>query len=747
MIEKLLEQGIHCMPLRKKSKFPALPSGYSTIDYSLNGISFEQAEEWDHKFPIDQGYGVAMFCGKASNITWVDVDTNDPEVAAIFPYSPLKKKGKTGLSIGYKYNPYIQNKLRIGVDDAAEKDFIEILNDGAYTVLPPSIHPETDAPYIWIGEDTLDFIDTNSLPELTTATLETVRYYYKKKYGDKFDSSSTSRKDVDLDGVFKSTDNRCAHGSHDRIVKKATQLVLNNTPIETAVKELVDYDNTHHLGITYFDDSSRGKDSSADPATNALRIISNIAHNINSNKKKKGERPNRIIDTPVPLGMRKEAPLVITEKAGVLPTNPKMPKITGKMKIFVDYLNKFALGDNSEAYLGAALAWLSMCVSSRYAIKINGQVTPCNLMIWDIIPSGMGKDAPQALLQKLLYKHNVLGANSYKSAPSILMGLNNVFVEKKGTKELLRKAQRENLMMIDECSSLFRIALQGETYQKDIIETLNTLFSRSSGFFAGDQSIDRGAKYGAAHNPYFTVLGFTTYDNFRELMGAKIIGNGFFERSLVFIKKTKGTYNKHPVKDEDMYFQLQNFTDFLMDKPIRLVDHGEIIPVEKEITTEVAYEEFPINGDAERYLSDYRERLYNFDAHEVDLAFYNRFVEIATKLALLHAVSEERAFASLEDVTWGVGVVEWAYANARPVYERIKEGSDIYEEAAKKIYIRLSKLDGNRATRSDIFINVRMKFAGSKSKFLTEVLEMDYFKTEIIDGTQWISLKPDSKFL
>lgn len=731
MFQKFLENGLHCLPLKPRSKFPALPAGYSTIDYSINGITPDEAEKWDSYFSLANGYGIAMFCGKASGITWIDIDTDDPEVAKLLPYSPIIKKGKTGESRAYKYNDFLNNKLRIGLDQGV-KDFIEVLNDGSYTVLPPSIHPETGLPYQWIGEENLDFYNVKNLPEITHKDLELVARYYERKYPN-LGVGNVHKKEIDLEGIFPALDGRCAHGSHDRLLRVASQLIHNNTPINVAVKELINYDKEHHVGVTYFEDKSRGKDSSADVETNALSFLSNIAKTINTQRIKQNIPPYKLIDSPVPLNLR--------TKENTKPKEKVLPAITGKMKTFVDYLNKASVSENNEIYLGASLAWLSMLVASKYAVKVKQFTTPANLMIWGILPSGVGKDSPQNLIQRLFMQHNVLGSCNYKSAPAILMSLTNKYIHKKGVQELARKAQRENLVLMDECSTLFRIVAAGENYQKDIIETLNTLFSRSNSYYAGDQSFERGANYGAAWNPYYTIMGFTTVENFHGLNGQNIVGNGFFERSLVFINEKKNPFNDNPYSDDDLFWELRNFTEKFMNMDVEYIHNGIEITPEKEILTEVHYKHFPISDEAVNAIHAYRKKMYQKECGPVDAAFYNRFAEIVTKLCLLHAVSDEKRHIDVSDVEWGVQLVEWCYSRSRPVFEGIKHNQDPYRVAFEKIKEYIEAQPNKLGHKRTIQQNIRFEPKGvRRGTFLKELIELGMFDVVVHDQKAYLKI-------
>jgi hypothetical protein len=746
-IQKYFDSGYHCIPIQRRSKARLSLGGLSNLELSKNGITEEQATEWDKLYPINKGYGVGVLCGEASGIIGADVDSDDKELLALMPPTPAIKVGAKGATFFYKYEDRFSSKIFIrpqsssGVKGAEQ---IEILTNGQYTILPPSIHATTGKPYYWKAEE-LWLLAPNELPSFDEQSIEKIHKYFAKKYGEDFTDAIDMGVDLHGGPWPSATENgvkRSAHGSHNRLKKFAANLLALDTPAFEAALSLVKYDVENHLDLPYFKDRTRGKDSSSpDPVQNAKSFYERIAASVNKKRLAEGMDAHVISEIrPLFEPTANEAPQdYLDPHKG---REKSLPAITGAMKDFVEYLNKASISENTEVYLGASLAWLSMLVASRFAVKTKAFTTPANLMLWGVMPSGVGKDAPQSLLQELLYPYNILGATNYKSAPALVMNLRNIFKETKSKEpELLRKAQRENLVVIDECSALFRIMAKGESYQQDMVETLNTLFSRSSGYYAGDQSIERGMKYGAAFNPYFTLLGFTTYDHFTSIDGTRIIGNGFFERSLVFIKNKKSPFNKNPERDSALFDKLKSFTDKYLSTPVNLVDFGEYVAPEKEITTEVAYTEFPISSQAEDALHDYRKAMYEKQGEDIDEAFFNRFGEIATKLALLHAVSDNAEEIGVSDVEWAIQVVEWCYATAWASLNRMKAGGeDLYSEAVSRIEKYLAKKPHRKAARSEVLRNVRFgPKSGSKSRFLTELIEMKILKSEAIDGVAFLS--------
>lgn len=51
---------------------------------------------------------------------------------------------------------------------------VDLIGPGRQTVLPPSIHPDSGAPYVWTGTETLEDVAPEELPELTPDIIDKV---------------------------------------------------------------------------------------------------------------------------------------------------------------------------------------------------------------------------------------------------------------------------------------------------------------------------------------------------------------------------------------------------------------------------------------------------------------------------------------------------------------------------------------------------------------------------------------------
>ena len=107
----------------------------------------------------------------------MDIDDDDlvDKVKHAIGSDQPAKKGKKGLTIfGVAPKELTNAKIRRTDENGKPKSApsVEILALGAQTVIPPSIHPDTDQPYEWVGQDILQ---SDSLPSITFGTVDEIR--------------------------------------------------------------------------------------------------------------------------------------------------------------------------------------------------------------------------------------------------------------------------------------------------------------------------------------------------------------------------------------------------------------------------------------------------------------------------------------------------------------------------------------------------------------------------------------------
>jgi hypothetical protein len=107
--------------------------------------SDEVFQAWRRDF---SGANIGLCLGKASGLMGFDLDTDDLAITALverlLPPTLLRKRGKKGCTYFYRYSSQRSRVLKVAGVQVAD-----ILVMGRQSVLPPSIHPDTNEPYIW----------------------------------------------------------------------------------------------------------------------------------------------------------------------------------------------------------------------------------------------------------------------------------------------------------------------------------------------------------------------------------------------------------------------------------------------------------------------------------------------------------------------------------------------------------------------------------------------------------------------
>ncbi len=155
---------LSALPIKQGTKRPAVKSWQS---YE-NTIPDEQIQqEWLLKYE-NHGIGLNLGTKLDDGFTLVAVDVDDDKlvepVQALLGNCPSAKQGKKGITFFAKAHSdcKLKSKTIKGGTDIGNIDF---LSSGRQTVLPPSIHPETNEPYVWVGSPICD-VGLETLPIL-----------------------------------------------------------------------------------------------------------------------------------------------------------------------------------------------------------------------------------------------------------------------------------------------------------------------------------------------------------------------------------------------------------------------------------------------------------------------------------------------------------------------------------------------------------------------------------------------------
>ena len=656
MYLKYYEAGYVPIPIRPNSKLPAVP-GFDK--WAHDGIPRKLVEEFEEKFPLSKGYGIGILLGSASNLCVVDIDTDDFKVMQTCPPSPFRRRGKKGEARFFKYNPDLQNRAFQGKDENGVKiGGVDILVERKYIIIPPSIHPETGKPYIWLTEDDLLFGDREDLLILTAEDVDRIGALY----GQDIESGETG---VDLEGNFISPDGiRCAHGSYHRIKRLACGLIAECEPLESAVEKLLSYDQRHHTPIGYFDDRRSHSDFGADRYSNATRLYGNLLKAVNQNRINKG------LSAQVP-AMRERLEINIEALRPQLEPDKtflKYPEPRGVMNEFVKYCELMGKGRQDALGLGGALTLMAGVCSNRYCSVVRGlRVTP-NLYVLNLGYSSFGKDVSQRLLDDLLKDTGMVGSANYRSGSAMVHDL---------------PKQQERVDLIDECSWLLKaMSDEKNSYQSEMVEILSLMFSRAGSRFNGIASVEHGGRKGAVWNPHISMLASTTPTGFKESVNSAMASKGLMPRFLTFFQKEIGDYKGATdiAYAEKVLKDLRESVNSILGVKKRI---GLIPPVNflannktkdfRDIDMGFKYEpiEIPFAPKAHAQWIEY-ERANHYKSaknpDEFESPFFGRFAELVAKVGLFDSISLGRKTIEQDSLEWAIALVEICWKNIRPMY-------------------------------------------------------------------------------
>lgn len=166
-------RGFRVLPLEPRTKRPAQElKGWP--GFASSPLSADKRAEFINRYP-DRGLGILTGTGLSDGyrLGAIDVD-QDALVAAVqvvLGSASCAKRGKKGLTIFVRYDEDLKSTKIV---DASGGGAIDVLLGAKFSVLPPSIHPETGTPYAWVGSALLD-IELAALPVIGRETLRLLR--------------------------------------------------------------------------------------------------------------------------------------------------------------------------------------------------------------------------------------------------------------------------------------------------------------------------------------------------------------------------------------------------------------------------------------------------------------------------------------------------------------------------------------------------------------------------------------------
>lgn len=611
--KKYFEAGIPVIPLRGK-----IPIVTGWQEWALRPQTEDELDVLIERYP-NANIGAVMGLWAIA----LDIDTDDERVLATIPYSPIRRKGKKGLIAIYKANQLPNNPGR---------EFpVELLGAGRQIVLPPSIHPETNEPYQWVGEE--DVLSFKDFPEITASQIKMVEAACKR--------NGIFRKAGGVN-LQEGSDPVCLTdpGRNNYLSRVAYAMACDGEELESIAERLLYLDEKEHETPWFSDKTEphRGRNPKA--------IAQRMAERAIAKSNKLGHR----ID-------KSDEPLIVDFPNTKI--NVRAPKARGIMGLFQEYCELSANGNQDALGLGGAIALMSAICSNRFKTSYHQFEIWPNLYIFNLANSGYGKETAQKALRDLLFDTDLLGAATYKSGSSIIMGL----VE-----------QRVRLDIIDECAMLLKAMCAREDYKSDMVDVLSSLYTASSGYFAGFTSKGDGKNFGACWNPCVNILGSTTPAGFKNSVNKEMAAKGLMPRCLTFWQKDVGEFKEYDDTNrrKELFDEIKRLVRALMSEECEKEEiQMNIFDAKGATMTRFHPENIPISRGAINAIIDIRKKYFYEGKGDESFEgpFKNRFAENVVKLALHDAIGLGLREIGLDSIEWAYDVVKYQWESSKELYE------------------------------------------------------------------------------
>lgn len=222
----------------------------------------QQAETWAKWCPYPR-YGVALCAGPASGVDALDIDSDSNDILNICPRSPLERRGARGSIRIFQHNSKIIKRERDRdnlIPGGKRTEGVQLLSAGNYFVLPPSIHPDTNNPYVWVGEYCLENFSILDLPSVSQKELDEVCVYISR---------------FPLTGAGGNPILSASNGRNNKLTAVCYAIIKSHsykTDVEIA-EELLAFDQTRHNPPYFSDPKEMYYRRGASPFLRALAFV------------------------------------------------------------------------------------------------------------------------------------------------------------------------------------------------------------------------------------------------------------------------------------------------------------------------------------------------------------------------------------------------------------------------------------------------------------------------------------------
>jgi len=597
---RYLEMGFSIIPIHRNEKRPLI-DGWQ--HYCEHLPTEEEVEGWIIQHP---GANIGIACGPASGISVLDIDDDSYIRDPRLPKSPFIKRGKKGESRFFKYNPKVQS-FSIGK--------IDYLSTGRQTIIPPSLHADTKKPYQWLSSEELDI---SAMPIIQDNIQEICKLFLPR-----LDDGS-----IKMEGL---------EGRNNTLKTQAAICRHAFMSVEECAAKILEYDLKMHKP-PLFRDPTEQYFIKAKTDIGAAMLFAQRMYDFYD--KKARDDVKQFIE--------------LVEKKEVKEEVLLLPPPFRKENIF---LNKCAEAIQNESdkiipalAIAGAIGIGSILLGNRFEVKSMGEnsdktLAP-NLYLCAVGRTGIGKNSLLEFCKKILHDNELIGRGGYRSAQAVVCDL---FM------------QRQRLDVIDEITSIFKtMTTSSSSSQTEMVETLCSLFTSSTGLFLGQASMNAKKEKQRIdfNNPFVSLVSVCTPEGLTDSVSELLISKGLFPRFLFFDQPYLELNNNHNPID---YSYFKNFiNDFILEFPIERIDASSDLTADRPMALRCRHLSFAAEDFRLQLRMENHERIRsNIMSDNISTKFLTRRLEIILKLALIDSVLCGQQLVELKNMEWANDMFEY----------------------------------------------------------------------------------------
>jgi hypothetical protein len=740
--EPLVERGYAAIPIIPGTKTP----GYCCAGLAVPLLRWQERYLYgrvphymDHNLWGNGDSGIGVVGGKASHgMVAIDTDTDDiaikTAIVKVLPATPVKKIGAKGETAFY-YGPDITVSRSWNING---KRVCDLIADGRQTVLPPTIHPDTGAPYRWVG-DSLDIYDPDELPFLSADTIGNIDAVliplgWKPDPSPSRPGNGGASFDVDADTPHRDLNNfalarldcwvpklglyKChpARGGYEAVAHWRES--SSGRPLKARARNL----SIVPKGIKDFGDGRNGGDGFTYTALDLVMAANDC--DLDTAFKFLSEHtgwagapiasivlvaaPKPAIEEPAEK-QAAEAPITDSAPAEATPApadelEPYTHGVPGVVGEVIEWILATARRPNRVLALTAAIPLVGTLIGRRVA---GPTMSATHLYAVAVAPTGAGKQHPIDCITALMAAAGAqehIGPSTFMSASALCN-----FVHRRPL----------SLCCSDELGAyLAKLhAKNASGHEREVTKFMRSLWGISFSLTSTPEWADRIAQQ--VHSPALSIFGTSTPDELFQALQGEAIDNGLLNRFLVLRSGLRA-------RDIQPSLPLGQVPADLAMKCRQLYRwHGtaaELIDIKRPVEQQVTQLPWANKAAEKEYLDFTRMVDDRIDQDPALRPFFARTAETAIRLATIRAAGYRfrTATVTLEDVHWGAGIA-WTAGqqlcfgaqSVTPVTERNKWVDRLIN------YVRARSVLGKSATVRTFQQHIR---CGLRAKDIREIV-------------------------